>query len=214
MPYRRYYEVRVPHTKRELKVKNMLTMERTSDGFEVHMNVGGAAFSSCDILPSAAIHDIAAGIVKERFDKYLGSPDLVLYPDNEASKKLIEKLDHATADGHQVIIYTVKRTLSYNQETLAKIIDGTIRPGVELEYIGIEFDNEENGSIGYWFYRNPYFPGEAYAKYNVTLDNPGGVCFTGCGKTADICIDNLANSIGMHMLDHMSAIKCEIGDRF
>ena len=120
----------------------MLNMEMTHYGLKLSMHLGGSAFSSCDMNPTTAVHDLSAGMINYLFDKYLVPPDLILEPDDDGKQKLIENLDLAVADGHQVSIlsdpkieYSHKNVFDFklNQTADAKVLIKRLKPALETK---------------------------------------------------------------------------------
>ena len=192
----------------------MLHIERTYDGFKLSMHLGGSAFSSCDMNPTTAAHDLSTGVIQYLFDKYLVPPDLILEPDDDGKQKLIENLDMAVADGHRVVILSDPEA-EYSHEVIDKIFDSYIRPGVELEGIFVNF-KEDNNKIGYWFYRDENFPDIACTDYYIRVRIPDfrDTLFTGWEESMDDTIDSFSNDMCKYMLNKIAAVKCEVGDRF
>ena len=192
----------------------MLHIERTYDGFKLSMHLGGSAFSSCDMNPTTAAHDLSTGIIKYLFDKYLVPPDLILEPDDDGKKKLIEKLDLAVADGHQVSILSDSR-IEYSHEIIDKIFDGYMRPGVELEGIFVQFKNDVS-RIGYWFYRDADFPDVACADYYIKarIEDCNETFFHGWEKSMDDTIESFSNDMCKYILNKIASEKCNAGDTF
>ena len=191
----------------------MLNMEMTHYGLKLSMSLGGSAFSSCDMNPTTAAHDLSTGIIKYLFDKYLVPKDLIIEPDNDGKGKLIEKLDLAVADGHQVSILSDSR-IEYSHEIIDKIFDGYMRPGVELEGIFIKF--KDDGHIGYWFYRDADFPDVACADYfiKVKIKDFRETLFHGWEKSMNDTIESFSNDMCKYMLNKIVAVKCDAGDTF
>ena len=192
----------------------MLNMEMTHYGLKLSMHLGGSAFSSCDMNPTTAAHDLSAGIIRYFFDKYLVPPDLILEPDDDGKKKLIETLDLAVADGHQVSILSDPK-IKYSHEIIDKIFDSYVRPGVELEGIFVQFKDDVS-KVGYWFYRDADFPDVACADYyiNVKIKDFRETFFRGWEKNMADTIESFSNDMCKYILNKIVAIKCDAGDTF